>query len=301
MDTFNCICLGFAIASFGTAMFIHRREHHTLTNLFVMLDNAIKGTLTENTFDESMLSAIEMKMARFLSSHEQSSKNLKYEKNKINELISNISHQTKTPISNIVLYTQLLSESDLPPHCADKIEILLEQANKLNFLVETLTKTSRLEAGIIIISPKLSKVQDVINISVLQSQAKAELKNIRIITKNTDQVAVFDLKWTAEAIHNILDNAIKYSPVNSCITVRVISYEIFCRIDIADEGIGISEDEYSRVFGRFYRSPAVAEYDGVGIGLFLAREIITAVGGYIKVSSNLGRGSVFSVFLQRVE
>ena len=297
MDVFNWMCLAVAAVSLGFAVFIVSRERRTLSRLSAMLDKAINGTLTENTFDESMLSAIEVKMAKFLSSCAVSSKNLYDEKNKIKGLISDISHQTKTPIANIVLYTQLLSEAELPHDCTDKVEILSAQAKKLSFLVETLVKTSRLEAGIIAIVPKLGKVQDVIDTAVLQAQAKAELKNIRMITERAEQTALFDAKWTAEAIYNILDNAIKYSPQDSTITIQTIPYELFCRIDIADKGIGISEDEHSKVFGRFYRSPAVSAQEGVGIGLFLAREIITSFGGYIKVSSKPGQGSVFSVFL----
>ena len=297
MDIFNWICLAIAAVSIGFAFFVSHREKRTLSSLAAMLDKAINGTLTEKAFDESMLSAIEVKMAKFLASCEVSSKNLNNEKNKIKELISDISHQTKTPISNILLYTQLLEEARLPDDCADKVKTLSAQAKKLGFLVETLVKTSRLEAGIITVVPKLGKVQDVISTSVLQAQAKADAKNIRIDVDRTEQAALFDEKWTAEAIYNIIDNAIKYSPVGSAITIKAIPYELFCRIDISDEGIGISEDEYSKVFGRFYRSPAVSEQEGVGIGLYLAREIIAANDGYISVRSNPGQGSVFSVFL----
>ena len=297
MDVFNWICFAVAVASLGLVFHVCRRERRTLSALSSMLDKAINGTLTENSFDESMLSAIEVKMAKFLSSCAVSSKNLNDEKNKIKELISDISHQTKTPIANIVLYTQLLSEAELPQDCADKVKILSAQANKLGFLVETLVKTSRLEAGIITIAPKTGAVQDVINSAVLQVQTRADAKNISIMAEHIEETALFDAKWTAEAIYNILDNAVKYSPRDSAVTVKAIPYELFCRIDIADEGIGISEDEHSKVFRRFYRSPAVEEQEGVGIGLYLAREIISADGGYIKVSSNPGRGSVFSIFL----
>ena len=297
MDIFNWICLAVAAVSIGVAVFVSQRERRTLSRLTTMLDKAINGTLTEKAFDESMLSAIEVKMAKFLASCEVSSKNLNNEKNKIKELISDISHQTKTPISNILLYTQLLEEASLPNDCADKVKTLSAQAKKLGFLVETLVKTSRLEAGIITVVPKLGKVQDVIKISVLQAQAKADAKSICIVTEPTEQTALFDEKWTAEAIYNIIDNAIKYSPSGSIITIKTIPYELFCRIDITDEGIGISEDECNKVFGRFYRSPVVSEQEGVGIGLYLAREIMAANDGYISVSSKPGQGSVFSVFL----
>lgn len=94
-----------------------------------------------------------------------------------------------------------------------------------------------------------------------------------------------------------MDNAIKYTREGS-VTISVLSYEMFVRIDVTDTGVGISEEEQARIFTRFYRSQS-AEGDGVGIGLFLAREITAGEGGYLKVHSTVGKGSVFSVFLPR--
>jgi signal transduction histidine kinase len=114
-----------------------------------------------------------------------------------------------------------------------------------------------------------------------------------------DSTAVFDPKWTAEAVYNLLDNAVKYTPAGGKISVRAAAYELFCRIDVTDTGIGIAEAEQAKIFTRFYRSPAVAETEGVGIGLFLTRQIVTGQGGYVKVSSAPGKGATFSVFLPR--
>ena len=114
----------------------------------------------------------------------------------------------------------------------------------------------------------------------------------------TEISAKFDSKWTKEALENIVDNAIKYTQ-NGAITISVTAYEMFVRIDVADSGMGIEEEEQAKIFARFYRSQAVREQEGVGIGLYLAREIITNEGGYIKVTSERGKGSLFSVFLPR--
>ena len=301
MDIFNLTCLGIAtLALIIAAIFVasaRRAERKVLSKLNEMLDIAINGTFTENTFDESALSAVEAKMARFLSSCAVSSKNLSDEKNKIKELISDISHQTKTPIANILLYTQLLKECQLPVDCVIQVDTLSVQAEKLSFLIESLVKTSRLETGIITITSQKGNVGELVKAAVSQAEAKAKAKDMAIYVETSECTAYFDKKWTAEAIYNILDNAVKYSPNGSKINISIISYELFCRVDIADEGLGISEDEQSRVFARFYRSAEVTNCEGVGIGLFLAREIITSGGGYIKLSSTPGKGSVFSVFL----
>ena len=129
---------------------------------------------------------------------------------------------------------------------------------------------------------------------------KAQNRSVTLIMDVPQNLsACFDLKWTAEALYNILDNALKYTPPGGEIRVTAQAYELFCRIDVSDTGIGISEDEIPKIFSRFYRSSAVSQEEGVGIGLYLSREIITLQGGYIKVSSEPGKGSCFSVFLPR--
>ena len=138
---------------------------------------------------------------------------------------------------------------------------------------------------------------------VSQYSPQAQEKGLFLSLKQQDPenetanpAAVFDEKWTMEAIANLIDNAIKYTERGN-ITLSVSSYEMFLCIQVTDTGIGIPEQEYSKIFSRFYRSEAVHEKPGVGIGLFLAREVIMLENGYIKVSSRPGKGSVFSVYL----
>ncbi|ATW25776.1 sensor histidine kinase [Candidatus Formimonas warabiya] len=287
-----------AVTAALTTILIYRKKmRRIMDRLNTMLDSATNGDFSESVFDESALSALEAKMARFLSACSASSKNLNEEKNKIKGLISDISHQTKTPIANILLYSQLLSEHPLPEDCAVCVKALSAQAEKLNFLISSLVKTSRLETGIITVMPKPDTVQNLIIRSVEQIMPKADAKNISVSAEGTDIQASFDLKWTTEAVYNILDNAVKYTGSGGTITIKAIAYELFCRIDITDNGIGIAGEEHSKIFTRFYRSAAVRNQEGVGIGLYLAREILSAQGGYMKVSSRPGRGSTFSVFL----
>ena len=131
-----------------------------------------------------------------------------------------------------------------------------------------------------------------------QIESKAESKQIRIIYTPVSCTAKFDSKWTQEAVFNILDNDVKYSPEASEITVSVKEFELFACISVEDNGIGIPEDELPRIFGRFYRGRNVAEQSGVGIGLYLSRQIIEEQGGYITVESS-GSGAVFKIYLPR--
>lgn len=268
-----------------------------INNLHLMIDNAINGDGTTNTFDESKMSSLENKLHQYIDMSVINKMKLEDEKNKVNTLISDISHQTKTPISNILLYSELLSESNLNDDDKKCVSMLISQSEKLNFLINSLVKISRLETGIISISPENNNISYMIKNAILQVEYKALQKNIAINYTDFDIRANFDMKWATEAIFNILDNAIKYSDENSNITISVESYNMFCKIDIKDNGIGIDKDELNKIFMRFYRSNAVCDFEGVGIGLYLAREIIANNGGYIKAKSELNVGSTFSVYL----
>lgn len=262
-----------------------------------MLSAAMDGSFSETMFDESLLSAVETKLAHYLSASAVSAQNLREEKEKIKELIADISHQTKTPITNILLYAQLLSEQALPEASQPYVAALNAQAEKLSFLIGALVKTSRLEAGVFQLQPKLSAIEPMLNTVLEQIAPKAAAKEITVACAETDASACIDVKWTGEALYNILDNAVKYTPEGGSIQIATTVYPLFCRIDVADTGIGIAEKEQAKIFGRFYRSPSVSETEGVGIGLYLARQIVSGQGGYIKVSSKRESGTCFSVFL----
>lgn len=273
------------------------KANKAIDRLNKMIDNAIEGRPIENGFDESKLSALETKLSHYLTANSATKIQLADEKFKINQLISDISHQTKTPLANIMLYTQLLAEGELSDYNQNCVAALTQQAEKLNFLISSLVKASRLETGIITVTPTKNNVANMLETVIEQATPKAMGKNIAFTVDIRDVEAVFDPKWTVEALYNIVDNAIKYTPSGRSVKLSVTPYQLFCRIDVTDTGLGISEDETAKIFSRFYRSQEVTDKEGVGLGLYLAREIIAAQGGYIKVKSRLGTGSVFSVFL----
>ena len=289
------------LAAAGIALWTHLRSRRMLDTLDRMLDDAIRGDFQESLYDESRLSALETRMAHYLSASTVSAKNLAEEKDKIKTLIGDISHQTKTPIANLLLYAQLLGEQDLPPESRAYVSALEGQAEKLRFLIDALVKTSRLETGVLAMTPKRHGLQQLLEDVASQAAPRAEAKGILLTVELTDLAARFDPKWTAEALYNLVDNAVKYTPAGGSVTLRAVGYELFCRIDVTDTGPGIPEAEQAKIFQRFYRSPAVSGEEGVGIGLYLARQIAAGQGGYLKVSSRPGEGSTFSLFLPRVE
>lgn len=263
-----------------------------------MLDDGINGTFKESDYNESELSKLETKWKRYLTSLNLSKDKTAQEQRSLQELISNISHQTKTPLSNILLYTQLLQEQPLDEESAALVTEILHYSQKLEFLIQSLIKASRLETGTFQLTPKRNNLLKVMLPVADEMYHKALGKNISIIMNIAeDHYAFFDAKWTGEAVANLLDNAVKYSPNGSTVWVQSKMYTMFVCLEIIDQGMGIAEDEINRIFERFYRGVQTREQEGVGIGLYLSRQIIESQGGYIKVVSEPGQGASFQVYL----
>lgn len=289
-----------ALAALCFALWQRVKTRRTLRRLEEMLSQAISGTFAARRFDESQLSATEARFAQYLSASAISARRVREEEDAVKALIGDISHQVRTPLANIRLYTQLLAEQPLNERGRTCVGALDTQAEKLQALLEALVKTSRLETGVLALHPEPAPLSPVILRAVEQYRSKAETKQITLTAEPTDGLtAVFDAKWTEEALCNLLDNAAKYTPPGGRITVRAVPYELFVRVDVSDTGSGIPEGEQAKIFGRFYRGAAAAQTGGVGIGLYLTRQILSREGGYIKVSGQEGQGSTFSLFLPR--
>ena len=284
-------------AAFGVWQWAARRR--TLRRLNAMLDRAIAGGFSEERFDETELSALEGRLARFLRGSAAAQKALETEQAAVKTLIADISHQTRTPIANLLLYASLLSESELDPRQREQVDALSAQAEKLSFLIKALVKASRLEAGIVAPAPAVNPVGPLLENAVEQEGPAALAKQITLTADPFDGSAAFDPRWTGEALGNVVNNAVKYTPPGGRVSVSAQLLDSFCRIDVADTGPGVPESEQAAVFNRFYRGGATRAAEGLGIGLYLAREILARQGGYIRLSSRPGEGCVFSLYLPR--
>ena len=287
------------LATLGAVFYSRWRTARLLARLDEMLAAAMDGSFTEQRFDESRLSALESRLAQYLAASSVSAQNLQAQKDQISALVSDISHQTRTPVANLQLYAQLLAEQPLGPEgraCAEAIET---QAQKLQSLIEALVKTSRLESGVLALHPAPGELAPMVERAAAQYAPKAAARGLSLTVGPAAGSAVFDPKWTEEALCNLLDNAVKYTPAGGAVTVSVQAYELFAAVRVRDTGPGIPEEEQAKIFGRFYRAPAAYQAEGVGIGLYLARQIAAGQGGYLKVESAPGVGSTFSLYLPR--
>ena len=233
-------------------------------------------------------------------SHLYTHKNLEIseEKDKLKELVSDISHQTKTPIANIKLYLEMMADETDSDRNQDYLKKMNGQVDKLDFLLQSMVKMSRLETGTIKIQKQIAPLTDTLAMAISNVVIKAEKKNIKIDVQYDERLELnHEKKWTAEAIFNILDNAVKYTNDGGNIHIVVCRQELFTKISIEDTGKGIAPERQATIFTRFYREPEVHDNDGIGIGLYLAREIITLQNGYIEVQSQVGQGSTFMIYL----
>ena len=251
------------------------------------------------TEEENLFYKIQHRLSRLYEVLRESKSSIAKERADLQELISDISHQVKTPIANLKMLDATLLEQNVSPEKQKEFLLAMDsQLDKLDFLMQAMIKTSRLEAGVIALEPKPQAIYDTLAAALGGILLNAEHKKIAVTVDCQETVtAAHDRKWTTEALFNILDNAVKYTPEGGKIHVDVVCWEMYVKIDISDTGIGIPEQHQGTIFKRFYREDRVHDAPGIGIGLYLAREIITRQGGFIRVASEVGTGSTFSVFL----
>ena len=229
------------------------------------------------------------------------------EKRQIQELISDISHQTKTPLANQKIYLEILrsrissKEDEEAEELCAFLECLEHQTVRLEFLFDSMVKMSRLETGIIQIQKETEELMQTAGRALSGIVPAAEKKGIILEVETGEQgqkISVsHDGKWTEEAIHNLLDNAVKYTGPGGKITLAVYQREIFTEIHVRDTGKGIPLERQAEIVTRFYREPEVHDQEGLGIGLYLTRKIAELQGGYVEVHSEPGEGADFCIYL----
>lgn len=293
------------ILIFLPAFFMERRRKRQQADfaneICASLDALMDGREPEDyaPYEDSQISKVQERLLGYYELVQESRRQSEDDKQNIQELVSDISHQVKTPVANLLMFTDILKRHELSAEKrAEFLATMEAQVEKLDFLMQSLIKMSRLEAGTFALHMETGSLHETIAQAVSGVWTKAAQKNISIDVQCDSQMTVnHDVKWTAEALFNLLDNAVKYTPEGGNIRVSVRPWQFFTRIDISDTGMGIAAGHYHDVFKRFYRAQEAANTEGVGLGLYLARGIITRQKGYISVKSEIGKGTTFSVFL----
>lgn len=273
------------LAVFGFCILHERKKNRQIFDRF---EQILIGKSADHVADEH-LTPTERRLITRLCELETREAKVQNSYRSISSLVADIAHQSKTPLSSILMYTEM----------SENGAVIRTQTEKLTFLMESLTKLAKCEGGLIAenLAPKDNSVKELLRQVIEANYTSADAKDIELRCDVPDDLtAHFDLRWTAEAVGNILDNAVKYSPQGSTVTISARPYDLFVRIDITDEGSGIPEDELCNIWKRFYRGKNAENHSGVGIGLYLTANILNTEGGRVSAKSD-ENGSAFTVFL----
>lgn len=219
------------------------------------------------------------------------------QKKALADSVANISHQLKTPLTSItVLMDNLSQNADMDENTRRRfMREISRQLSEMSWLVATMLKLSRLEAGVVTLERRRCPMGELVESAVGRLETVAELAQVAITSKMPDRVFLFvDRKWTEEALVNILKNAIEHSSCGGEVEIWGADNDVYTELRITDYGTGITKEERERLFRRFYRGDTAKE-DSVGIGLALAKEIVEKQNGRILVDSEENKGTVFSV------
>ena len=228
---------------------------------------------------------------------------LRREEQETKALITDISHQLKTPVASLKMSYEIVDSTELSREEAREFqEKEREDVDRLARLLEAFTQMSKLETGMIRLCPQKASLQKTLAKAVAGVYVKAMEKGISIETQEFDDILIcHDPGWTAEAFANVLDNGVKYAPSKTCITIRVTKMASLVMVEMEDEGPGIPAKERNRIFQRFYRgeSESVRRKEGSGVGLYLTRQILERQGGTVCVKNGGNGGSNFVMTLPK--
>ncbi|MGP9075455.1 HAMP domain-containing sensor histidine kinase [Geobacillus thermodenitrificans subsp. calidus] len=222
---------------------------------------------------------------------------LKKEKRFLADLLSDISHQLKTPLSSMIIYNEIMLGKQLSEEQQRMFLLQNEkQLERMKWLIQSLLKLAKLDAKAL----QMDRQQQSLNETVWQSiddlREQAVEANVHIRFENSEEVEFnHDRLWLKEAFINIIKNSIEHTPPGGNIDITIVSHPLYTRVVIADTGEGISQDDLPHIFKRFYKAKTSKKSDSIGIGLALAKSIIEAHGGMIEAKSELGKGTTFSI------
>ncbi len=229
---------------------------------------------------------------------------LQEEKINLKNIINDISHQLKTPLTALSMYNDIISDHrEMNNEDLDNfINLSKDQLERMEWLVKTLLKYARLESNVVEYNKEMFSIKNTIEESINPLKVKAKNKNQSLILKCEKDIEYYhDRKWVSEAISNIVKNAIEHTENNGKIEINLYETPITITISIKDNGEGIEKEELKKIFNRFYKGETSINPTSIGIGLCLSKSIIKAHNGDITVESYLGKGSIFYItFLKTV-
>lgn len=293
------IIVALGVIAIIVALIYTSKRDKSLREINKYLDKVNNGNyelkIEENGEDE--ISRLRNELYKTTILLRESAENSEKEKTNLSNSLADISHQLKTPLTSIRIMLDNIEEN---PNMDEKtrnefIEEISRQIDWISSLVVSLLKLAKFDAGSIVMQDKDINVKKLIDNVINNLAIMIDIKNIKIDEKiDEDVILRADYNWQLEALTNIIKNCIEHSKEDSSIKIEVENNSIFVKIKITDEGEGIAKEDISHIFERFYKSKQASE-NSIGIGLSLAKTIIEKENGYIKVDSELGKGTTFEI------
>ena len=275
-----------------------RQRERQVRRLDRLLTDAMEGRLPE---ENGQADALERRLTQYLACRRQDAQAVQARTEQIGALVSDVTHQAEVPVARLRECARQLARQPLSPNQQELVGEIAAQADRLQALVEAMVQTSRLETGEIALHPQADALAPMVERAAARYAPKAWDKDVSLTTGAAQGRAVFDAKWTEEALCGLLDNAVKYTQPGGSVRVEVRPGEKFMAIQVSDTGPGIPEQDQARIFGRFCSMPQKGQAGGVGMGLYFARQTAEGQGGFLKVDSILGKGSTFTLYLPAEE
>lgn len=253
----------------------------------------------KNRNQEGQIGLLKTELIKMINILKEKVELLNNEKIFLNEVISDISHQLKTPMTSLIILNDLMYE-DLPKET--KIEFLdkiKSQLNRMEWLIKSMLKLSKVEAKVIDFEKKEVKVSELIKKSISPSLIPMEIKNIELTVNGDENISyIGDINWSCEAFINIIKNCVEHTDINGKINISYEENPLYCEVVIKDNGEGIDKKDLPHIFKRFYKGKSSKD-DSVGIGLAMAKSIIESQNGDIYVKSEKNKGSEFHIIFHK--
>ena len=289
------------IVSLILAILYFRKIYKDIKDMTDYVYNSSEGRNFDmkNRNQEGQIGLLKTELIKMTNILKEKVELLNNEKIFLNEVISDISHQLKTPMTSLIILNDLMYE-DLPKET--KIEFLdkiKSQLNRMEWLIKSMLKLSKVEAKVIDFEKKEVKVSELIKKSISPSLIPMEIKNIELTVNGDENISyIGDINWSCEAFVNIIKNCVEHTDTNGKINISYEENPLYCEIVIKDNGEGIDKKDLPHIFKRFYKGKSSKD-DSVGIGLAMAKSIIESQNGDIYVKSEKNKGSEFHIIFHK--
>ena len=289
------------IVSLILAILYFRKIYKDIKDMTDYVYNSSEGRNFDmkNRNQEGQIGLLKTELIKMINILKEKVELLNNEKIFLNEVISDISHQLKTPMTSLIILNDLMYE-DLPKET--KIEFLdkiKSQLNRMEWLIKSMLKLSKVEAKVIDFEKKEVKVSELIKKSISPSLISMEIKNIELTVNGDENISyIGDINWSCEAFVNIIKNCVEHTQTNGKINISYEENPLYCEVVIKDSGEGIDKKDLPHIFKRFYKGKSSKD-DSVGIGLAMAKSIIESQNGDIYVKSEKNKGSEFHIIFHK--